>query len=468
MMSSSSSSESAGAAGATPASTLPPAQDETQYFLTVKTHTNISQIPAAEWNSLLGYEDSPFLQHEWLYCMEASGCTVPETGWNPCHLTIRMQRGKDGEVAEGADPGELVAAAPVYIKVHSMGEFIFDNEWASAAYRNQIEYYPKILVGVPFTPATGARLLTKKSLSRPIQEEIRKMVGVFLQDLAKNNEFSSVHVNFCEEEEVKPLVETGYMHRFSMQFHWVNSNQDKGGAPYESFDEYLAAFRSKRRQKIKKERKSVYEDAGISLHVYRGREIPDAFFDEDTIFKLYVSTIEKLYYGRQYLNEQFFRLLKDKFRDPLCLVVAKDKEGQIVAGTFNVVSNSKRFYGRYWGSISPEEIKNLHFETCYYKAIEYCIEQGLEVMEPGAGATEFKQFRGFDPAIINSAHHIVHPGLRQAVDDFLRYERREIEGTADYLMAKSAVRAKSIPTSAAAAAAAAAATRGGKTKETEE
>lgn len=235
---------------------------ETQYYLTIKTHTKISQVPQEEWNSLLRYEDSPFLKHEWLWCMEESGCAVPETGWNPCHLTIRMQKSKGGGTTKnnGGDEegipsdleeekGEIVAAAPCYIKTHSMGEFIFDNAWVSiyicvcvciylclyiqclvklqsqtsltplfihthnhqadAAYRNQIDYYPKILVAVPFTPASGARLLLKDSLSRPVKDEIRKMVGQFLSDLAENNNFSSVHVNFCEPEEVSALQEAG-------------------------------------------------------------------------------------------------------------------------------------------------------------------------------------------------------------------------------------------------------------------
>lgn len=416
---------------------------ELRYFLTVKTHTNISQIAEEEWNSMLRFEDSPFLHHQWLNCMETSGCAIPATGWNPCHLTIRMVKGKDGEVTDPNDPGDLVAAAPVYIKTHSMGEFIFDNEWANAAYRSGIDYYPKVLCAVPFTPASGARLLLKQGLSQAMQQEIRRMVGVFLQELAKNNEFSSVHVNFCQEEEVAPLSATSppYLHRTSMQFHWRNENKDKEGAPYDSFDEYLAAFRSKRRIKIKKERRTVYE-AGLTLDVYRGKEIPDSFFDDDTIFKLYVSTIDKLFYGRQYLNEEFFRMLKEKFRDPLCLVVAKDAKGEIVAGTFNVIGNDKRFYGRYWGCVLPEEIKNLHFETCYYKSIEYCIEKGLAAMEPGAGNSDFKFMRGFEPAQVHSMHHIVHPGLRQAVDDFLKYERREVAGTVDYLSGKSAVRAR--------------------------
>jgi hypothetical protein len=417
---------------------------ETQYFLTVKTHTNISQIQAEEWNSLLRFEDSPFLQHEWFDCLEASGCAVPATGWNPCHLTIRMVTGRGGEVAESDDPGELVAAAPVYIKTHSMGEFIFDNEWASAAYRSGLDYYPKVLVAVPFTPASGARLLLKRGLSRPMQREIRRMVGGFLQDLAKNNGFSSVHVNFCEEEEIGALQEAQppYLHRTSMQFHWVNRNKDKDGLPYSSFDEYLSAFRSKRRIKIKKERRSIYEDAGLTLQVLRGRDIPDSYFDSDLIFKLYVSTIDKLFYGRQYLNEAFFRLLKGKFREPLCLVLARDAGGEVVAGTFNVISNDKRFYGRYWGCVAPEDIKNLHFETCYYKSIEYCIEAGLAAMEPGAGNSDFKFMRGFEPVHVHSMHHLVHPGLRQAVDDFLQYERREVSGTVEYLSEKSAVRGR--------------------------
>lgn len=292
--------------------------------------------------------------------------------------------------------------------MHSQGEFVFDYMIEGAFSRSGIDYFPKMLVAVPFTPASGARVLVKAVLSKAVQNEIRRMVGVFLQDIAETNGFSSVHVNFCEDTEgpsvcsvargepkggsarrsisagrftdlhsfnptasvppaVSALRPAGYMHRKTMQFHWRNCNKETG-VPYADFDDYLAAFRSKRRSKIKKEIRSV-EEAGYGFQMLRGAEIPDALFEEDTIFRLYQSTIERFFYGRQYLNERFFRLLKDHFREHVCLVLAREGQGQgdIVAGTFNVVNPaSGRFYGRYWGSIAPEEIPNMHFVCCYY------------------------------------------------------------------------------------------------------
>lgn len=243
------------------------------------------------------------------------------------------------------------------------------------------------------------------------------------------------------------LQPAGYMHRKTMQFHWRNRNKETG-QPYADFEEYLSAFRSKRRSKIKKEIKSV-ADAGYGFQMLRGREIPDALFEDDTIFKLYQSTIERFFYGRQYLNEHFFRLLKDHFREHVCLVLARDQggAGEVVAGTFNVISNDGRFFGRYWGSVAPEEIPNMHFVCCYYKSIEYCIQHGLEWMEPGAGGDSFKFLRGFDPAEKNSMHWIVHPGLRQGVDEFLTFERQHVGATAEVLAQKSAVGTKTAPPS---------------------
>ncbi|KAJ8907363.1 hypothetical protein NDN08_007477 [Rhodosorus marinus] len=386
----------------------------------VKLLRGIDEVDAYEWDALVGESGSPFLEHEWIRCMEKSSCASEKSGWYPRHLTAKMD-------------GKLVAAVPLYIKTNSLGEFVFDQSWAEAAYGSGIQYYPKLLCGIPFTPATGRRLLTHPEEDR--QELLNFLAYRLLNLTSESNGVSSLHVNFCEEDEVIALKKTGFLHRKGIQYHFVN--EDEGRNPlFNSFDEYLGSMKSKRRIKVKRERRSIYEDAGLTLKAFFGDEIEDEMFP--TMFKIYQSTIQaKIFWGIQHLNEDFFMMLKEKFRKKLCFIVAM-KGDEVVAGTFNVVKAGK-FYGRYWGTFDSS-IKNLHFETCYYKPIEVCCDHGMLRMEPGAGGDDFKFVRGFNPSVTNSMHFCKNGGLHMAIARYLNSEGTYIEGAVDEMNERSVLR----------------------------
>lgn len=275
-------------------------------MLQVKVLKNITEVDQGMWDTLVG-DGSPFIEWDWLACMEESRCTTSKTGWQPQHLTVY-----DGD--------QLVAACPLYLKGHSMGEFVFDHSWADAAHRARIEYYPKLLVAAPFTPATGVRLLTAPDSDRPT---LIRLLGQTLQELCKQNELSSVHVNFCLPDETKELEAIGYLKRVGLQYQWLNHG-------YQVFDDYLAHFRTKRRNQIKREMREM-DDQGVQIDVLSGEEIPDALFPR--MYTLYKTHIDKLYWGRQYLEPRFFDLLARHFKRNLCFVVAR-YHGDLIAGTF--------------------------------------------------------------------------------------------------------------------------------------
>ena len=367
--------------------------------LDVHVHASIREIPAEQWDALDGVREAPFLSHTWLDALEATGCVGGETGWVPYHLSFR-----DGE--------RLVAAAPAYLKENSEGEFVFDWAWAGAAQRAKIPYYPKLIVAVPFTPATGARLLVADPTERPT------LVGVLasvLRKLVAANGLSGAHVLFPTEAEAKGLVEAGMAHRLGLQFHWKNHG-------YATFDDYLARFSSKRRNQIKRERREM-EKQGLVLSTERGRIAPDVI---DAMYGFYLSTVEKFTWGRQYLNRAFFEEVCDKLAGRIEIVVARDGQ-RIVAGAFNLLGD-KTLYGRYWGA--AEERPFLHFNVCFYHSIDECIARGLSAFEPGAGG-EHKLVRGFEPSITHSAHHLAHPGLDRAVREFLERERAAVSESAE-------------------------------------
>jgi predicted N-acyltransferase len=352
--------------------------------------------------------------------LEESGCASAETGWAPQHLSIQIDGKQKGYV-------------PLYIKGHSMGEFIFDHSWAEAAHQSGITYYPKLLVAVPFTPATGQRILFKPDVwKRSGQEirQIRKAVANFLIQVAESNHLSSVHFNFVTEEEATDLsgsslalkTEAGddtkngkndkslqlttkvqemlerisprgtYLRRTSLQYHWTNANPNNHDQPYTNFDEYLACFKSKRRITIRRERQRVLEEQEVRIDAVVGNDIRKYPGLVERMFDIYLSTVDKMIWGRQYLTLEFFQLLVDStFVDRLCFLCVRPKSSGILlkandvfAGTFNIVQNGV-FYGRYWGCLPGREIKNLHFETCYWSAIDFCIRSGIQRMEPGAG-----------------------------------------------------------------------------------
>lgn len=347
-----------------------------------------------EWDALVG-DESPFLEWGWLASLEEARCVGGDTGWSPQHLALYQE-------------DKLVAACPLYIKLNSEGEFVFDYSWANAAYRGGIEYYPKMLVGVPFTPATGIRFLVAPHLER---RGIIQALGKALRDLCNEHEISSVHVNFCHEDEADALADVGFIERTGYQYKWRNHG-------YESFEDYLGALRHKRRKEIKRERRILGEQ-DIEIQALVGDQIPEDLYPE--MYRLYLTTVDKYVWGRRYLTPPFFDLLRERFARNLCFLVARQR-GEIVAGTFNV-QKSQALYGRYWGTY--REVRHLHFNVCYYATIEHCIASGIERFEPGAGG-EFKWLRGFDAEATRSMHYLRDPRLGEAVHRYLEGEREEV------------------------------------------
>ena len=333
------------------------------------------------------------------------------------------------------DKGRLVAAAPLYVKGNSEGEFVFDFSWADAAARAGIAYYPKLLVGVPFTPVTGARLLVAPDAphapGQPAAGDSdtaarwRLQLAAALRQFTSDNELSGVHVNFCREEELLPLGRAGFLTRVGFQYHWHNHG-------YQCFDDYLQKFRSKRRNQIRRERREL-RASGVEIKTFVGAAIPDELFAP--MFGFYLNTIESRYWGRQYLDYPFFELVRDRFRDRLVFIVAF-QGGEPIAGTFNVCKGDA-MYGRYWGA--TRYVRFLHFNVCYYAAVEHCIDAGLSRFEPGAGG-DYKQLRGFDAQPTFSAHFLTDPRLAQAIQRFLDQERRQAGDTIDWLTEHSALK----------------------------
>jgi predicted N-acyltransferase len=364
---------------------------------TIRLLERVSEVPTARWDALVGEESSPFVEHRWLDALEETGCVGAETGWLPAHLSI--WRGD-----------ELVAVAPTNLNGNSEGEFVVDWSWADFAHRAGIRYYPKVVVAVPFTPATGDRVLVAEGEDRAV---ITRLVAQAARALCGQAKGSSVHVLFPREDEADAWEASGYLRRAGFQFHWF-----RDGAT--TFDHYLFRFSSKRRNQIKREVRGVRE-AGLSVETLA----PEAHTRElaRTMHALYASTVDKHgVWGRLYLNERFFDAVVERFRDRLSWVVARDKSGRIVAGAFNVV-RGKRLYGRYWGTNT--EVPFLHFAVCYYAGIRHCIERGIDVFEPGAGG-EHKRARGFVPTLTHSAHWLVDPRMRSVLGPWLERERARV------------------------------------------
>ena len=363
--------------------------------VTIKVAGKIREVERAKWDGLLD-GGSPFMKWDWLDVLEQTGCAVEEKGWVPQHIVIERD-------------GEIVAACPMYLKLHSMGEFVFDFEWAQYARMVGVKYYPKMLVGVPFTPVTGTRFLTARGARR---KELIQLIGEVLKRVAREHKLSSIHVNFCLADEVEALREIGFLPRTGMQFQWENQG-------YRTFDDYLGAFRSDRRNKIKRERRELLHQ-GIAIQIVEGEELTPARLR--TMFGLYKAHVDRLTYGRQYLTRAFFEELSRRFAPYLCLIVA-ERDSRAIAGTLNVQDRDV-FYGRYWGAHVDE--RYLHFNVCYYSAIEHCIARELRRFEAGAGGS-FKQLRGLEPQATSSMHYVENEPFRLAVERYLVEEREAME-----------------------------------------
>ena len=375
---------------------------------TVRVLESMRDVPRAAWDALVG-DGSPFLEWEWLAVLEDSGAATAATGWLPRPLTLW-----EGE--------RLVGACPLYVKGHSLGEFVFDQNWAAAAARAGIAYYPKLLVAVPFTPVTGARFLTAPGAERG---ELIATLAAALEATCGESHLSSAHVNFCLPDEAAALEARGWLARTGWQYHWTNPG-------FASFEDYLASLRSKRRNQVRRERRELAAE-GVEIVTHAGDDIPDALFPR--MFDLYRRTVEQLPWGQQYLDEGFFTLARERLRARLVFVVAR-LDGEVIAGTFNLAKGDT-LYGRYWGA--ERALRHLHFNVCYYAGIEHCIAHGLRRFEPGAGG-EFKLWRGFDPTATASVHWLRDPRLAAAVRRFLVQERRAVAREIGWLGERSALR----------------------------
>ncbi|GAB7538901.1 GNAT family N-acetyltransferase [Burkholderia sp. 3C] len=364
------------------------------------------ETDAAEWNALLEQQahPTPFLRHEFLAALHATGCAVDESGWAPNFLTLTDE-------ASGA----LVAAAPVYAKHHSYGEYVFDWAWADAYQRNDIPYYPKLLCAVPFTPVQGTRLIAANDAAR-------RQLAATLVALAEQSEVSSLHVLFPTADEATLLAEMGMMLREGVQFHWLNQG-------YRHFDDFLATLEQKKRKNIRAERRKVAE-AGVTFRRVRGEDATD---DDWRFFSRCYRQTYREHHSSPYLNLDFFRRIGETMPENLLLVIA-EADGRPIASSLAVYrrdpAGGGTLYGRYWGAL--EHVPCLHFETAYYQLLEFCIEEKLSAFEGGAQG-EHKLARGFMPTVTHSAHWLAHPAFADAVGEFLKRETGQIHAYVDEL-----------------------------------
>ena len=335
---------------------------------------------------------NPFISYDFLSSLELSQSVRTRGGWQPLHL-----------LAEDSN-GTLVGAVPCYAKTHSQGEYVFDHGWAEAYERAGGSYYPKLQVSVPFTPATGRRLLVRPG---PEADAVRGALANSLMDICRRSNASSVHVTFPTQPEWDLLGRRGFLKRTHQQFHWEN-------AGYDSFDAFLAALASRKRKTIRREREDALS-AGISVHWLTGADLTESVWD--AFFDFYMETGSRKW-GRPYLTRPFYSMVGEKMRDRILLVMAK-RNGRWIAGAINFIG-SHTLFGRHWGAVEHHPF--LHFELCYYQAIQYAIEHKLARVEAGAQG-EHKISRGYLPTTTYSAHYIVDPGLRRAIEDFLKHER---------------------------------------------
>lgn len=354
------------------------------------------------WDALVG-DAPPVLHHDFLRALERAECVGAPTGWLP--KTI---------LATDPATGALVGGAPGYIKLHSMGEFVYDWAWADASHRAGLRYYPKMVIAAPFSPVAGPRLMTSPELSSADAEGVARALLMHAEETAREEGCTGVHMLFCTREEAQLAERLGYVIRSGVQFHWHNEG-------YRDFKDFLDRFRSKRRNQIRRERRRIVE-AGVETISLTGDDITPAHMA--LAFRFYAATVDRFSWGRRYLNEALFESLRETQRDAVQLTLARHREsGEIVAGTFNFQKGHAR-YGRYWGC--DAEIPMLHFEVCSYAAIEDCIDKGLRTFEAGAGGGHHKFGRGFLPVETFSAHKLFHPGFHDTVARFCVQEARSI------------------------------------------
>jgi len=366
----------------------------------VRITDRIAEVAPDRWDACAG-DDNPFASHAFLNVLEESGSATAETGWLPQHLLVE----------DGA--GQLMGCVPCYLKNHSYGEYVFDWGWADAFERAGGTYYPKLQVSVPFTPVTGPRLLVRPG---PRADETRRVLVAGLLELARQRKVSSLHITFCEREEQDLLAGEGFLRRLGKQFHWHNRG-------YECFDDFLGALNSRKRKSIRKERLKANEE--VDIEVLSGDALSDSHMQ--AFFRFYVNTVDRKW-AHAYLDRRFFTLLRERMADRIVLVMASH-EGAYVGGALNL-RGSRTLFGRNWGC--SERFRMLYFEACFYRAIDYAIEHGLEKVEAGAQGPH-KISRGYLPSETYSAHWIRDASFRNAIEQYLVREDRETRHEMEFL-----------------------------------
>lgn len=376
--------------------------------VTVRVLSSIHDVEATQWNRCAN-SGGPFVSHDFLSALEDSDSASTATGWMPQHLVV-----------EGA--GDIpLAVAPLYLKNHSYGEYVFDWGWADAYQRAGGRYYPKLQSSVPFTPVTGRRYLIADGVTESQRKELETTLASAMIQLATKLGVSSLHIAFQTEDEWRVLGSCGYLQRTGHQFHWQNDN-------YQNFDDFLATLSSRKRKQINKERREV-RDKGLDISVLQGADITDVQWDQ--FYRFYHDTTDRKW-GESYLKRPFFSLMGERMGDQVVLIWVED-QGVPVAAALNL-RDQHTLYGRNWGC--NRAYKFLHFETCYYAAIEYAIEHGLQRVEAGAQG-EHKLQRGYLPSLTYSSHWIAEPGFRQSVDHFLQAERQRVDEEISILQSHS-------------------------------
>ena len=369
--------------------------------------TEMAAIDAAEWDALAG-SANPFISHAFLQALEKGGAVGGDSGWDPMHLLLR------------SDDGQLHGAMPNYLKHHSYGEYIFDHGWANAFERAGGAYYPKLLAAVPFTPATGPRFLVRDN-----RADLKTALAKGMETLVEKYQLSSAHINFLPSDDAHQLAAAGWLDRTSIQFHWHNQN-------YADFDDFLDHLSSRKRKNIRKERASITK-AGVTMLRLTGAAITQDHID--AFFRFYMSTIDRKW-GGAYLTHEVFTQLGKTMADRMLLVMA-EYDGNIIGGALNFIGDDA-LYGRNWGA--DIDIPNLHFEACYYQAIDFAIEHGLSRVEAGAQGFHKVQ-RGYLPVTTHSVHWIAHDGFRDAVARFLDAEKRGVEAEKNHITMTSPFKA---------------------------
>jgi len=374
----------------------------------------LSDIASEDWNALLPSDAGPFLRHEFLNSLEETACVGGNTGWQVAHLVLRDDR-------------RLIGAMPLYLKQHSYGEFVFDWSWAQAYEQQGMQYFPKALCAIPFTPVQGSRILSTSTVNANL---VKQQLIAGLKTLVLQNNLSSAHVLFPQSAEVNELKKQGFMLRDSVQFHWHNHG-------FENFEQFLAALTMKRRKNIRREREQVAREQITFRHV---PGISSTNTDWEFFYRCYANTYLE-HRSNPYLSEAFFKLWAQRMPENLHLIIAERNGNPIAASLLVIDPTSSKAYGRYWGAI--EHVPCLHFETAYYQAIEYCISMNIQTFEGGAQG-EHKMARGFLPTTIQSAHYIADPQFAKAVQHFLNREHQGIGAYVDELAEHSPLKSSKV------------------------